>query len=145
VVYGPPGSGKTTYVGNNKRYGDLIYDFDELFYALAGALDIRNVLPKFVRPRFVPFVIYLREALYKRLKLPNDIECAWIITTRMTESIRANFIRDFEDPEFVVLETPKQECIRRMADRGSDELNEKVVTWWKRYKAHEGDRVVRWG
>lgn len=138
VVYGPPGAGKSYHVTMNAKVGHLIWDFDEIIRAMS-ACDLHY------RPKgFVSIAIYLRESLFQRLKMPNDISVAWIIATRMTESKRDIFIRDFVDPEFVVMETPKLECRRRMGGRITDELVGKIAQWWAQYKPHDADRVVRW-
>jgi hypothetical protein len=38
LVYGPPGSGKTTYVTQHRRPGDLVIDYDQIAKALGGEM-----------------------------------------------------------------------------------------------------------
>ena len=76
VVCGPPLSGKTTYVKQNARRGDLIVDVDWLYAALSG--QELHYTPE----ELLPFVTSARDAVYERLMRPSKVERAWIITSK---------------------------------------------------------------
>ena len=77
VVYGPPGSGKSTYVSKRWAAGDLIVDVDLLFAAVSG-------LELYDKPEeLLPFVIAARDAIVDRLKRESKAGSAWLITTRL--------------------------------------------------------------
>jgi hypothetical protein len=71
LVVGPPCSGKSSYVAERRRPGDLVIDFDAIAVAL-GSPDSHDH-PASLRP-FAGFVV---EALLDRLSRVHDVTTVW--------------------------------------------------------------------
>lgn len=133
IVFGPPGSGKMTYVRERFKWGDLIVDFDALYAAMSG-------MPIYEKPApLAPFVCAARDAVIKRVLRPNDVLRAWIITTEPNRKKRADLKRLLGEPEFVELKCSPNECLRHIEDdpnRGDKvKLWHKVIfEWFKKYE-----------
>jgi len=110
VVYGLSGTGKTTYVRERAKRGDLIVDLDYLFQALSG-LSFRD------NPEcLLPFVASARDAVYERLQRPSEIGRAWIITT---DRVAANGLRNRLKAEIIELEVEESVRAQRLASRAT--------------------------
>jgi 5-methylcytosine-specific restriction protein A len=74
VVYGPPGAGKTSYVMENMRAGDMIVDLDLIYSALSGQ-------PIHHKPgNLLGFVLDVRETIYRMLDVRRNIaDTIWIV------------------------------------------------------------------
>lgn len=154
VVCGPPGSGKTTWVTNRQRWGDVVVDMDELFVAVTG-------LPWYEKPEaLVKLVLELQETALRWIERnPARFVNAWVITGGAKAAGRARLAGRLQ-AKVVVLETPPDECLRRIAaDTRRAEKMERwsplVYKWWREYerggdelrvtsnesKVHDSDRV----
>lgn len=105
VVWGAPCSGKSTYVKEHFKAGDLRYDFDELKQCIGmtgtheeGTEKLRKML------------LALREKYVTTAKDMNDIT-AWLICTRPSEFIR-NAAGD--DAEYIYMDVSEDECMKRL-------------------------------
>ena len=109
IVCGPPGSGKSTYVNQRKKFGDLIIDLDLIWQALTGMS--RNQRPS----NILPFVLSCRDNIYSQLREPNDIDTAWIIAglprardrEQLSEKLKA---------KIVLLLFNKETCLNRISN-----------------------------
>lgn len=142
LVCGPPASGKTTYVRDRARRGDLIVDLDAIFVAITG-------LDWYVKPdALLPFAMEARDALLDRLGRPSDIRHAWVIASGAKHADRER-LRQRLNANVVVLEVDPAECHRRLlADerRGdrAEQWMEIVRRWWRDYEPAQGEeRVTR--
>ena len=140
VVCGPPGSGKTSYVGQRAAWGDLILDMDTLYQALSG----RGWYDK--PPGLLSYVFAARDGALKRLEARRDAD-AWIVTggalRKDREELRGRF-----DAEVIVLETSAVTCLLRIAEdeRRVGQLEEwmpRVLSWWQEYEPSDADTVIR--
>lgn len=141
VVCGPPGSGKTTYVQGQRRWGDLVVDFDALMSALSGGL------PWYDGPAaLLPFVLSARAAVVERLMQSSELQNAWVIAglpdAREREQLAAQL-----GAKVIVLAVPAAECLRRIQkdERRSAALSawrEIVHRWWQDYRPRAGDMVL---
>ena len=139
VVCGPPGAGKTTFVGRKQRWGDLVIDVDRLYTALSGLDAHDNPVP------LRECVLNCREYLLDWLEDDEELACAWV-TTCAPKRIQRNEYRDRYDAKVVVLEIPIEECLRRIIQdperRAKHELwREWVENWWNNYERDERDIV----
>lgn len=131
IVHGPPGAGKTTYVQEQSKEGDLIVDFDALYAALSG-------LPWYHKPaELLPFVAEARDAVIRRLSRPSKIKRAWIITSEPNGQKRLS-LKNKLGATVVKLEVSREECLRRIANdtRRSDHVHihkSLVDDWWSNY------------
>ena len=139
VVCGPPGSGKTTYVREHARWGDLVVDLDAIYVAIGGQGDHRHPIG------LLPFALAVRDALYRRLEYSNDVLRAWVITGGAKRSARER-LRQRLGAHVIVLEAGLNECSRRIhADdsRGSKDAQVALVTkWWQDYRRDGGDECI---
>lgn len=142
VVCGPPGAGKSSFVLERARWGELVVDYDALMHAMSG-------LPSHERPANLrPFVEAARDSV---LALIGIVECprAWVIATGATRAARNMLRMRFKRAvTVVVLETSPTECWRRVKDdpeRGNAEaagLRDSVDSWWRKYERDERDDIV---
>ncbi len=139
VVCGPPGSGKTTYVRERAKWGDLIVDLDTIWSALTG-------LPLYDKPDpLLPFVVSCRDAIYERLSRANDVRQAWIITGGAKAHDRAAWRQ--RGAQVIVIETQATVCIARIrADNRRAKraalLARLVTDWWHDYRRDAGDEII---
>lgn len=130
LVIGPPGSGKSTYVRERMKYGDLVVDVDELFRALT------------LRPMWDHPPMAINAVLTTRDYLIESYEPAWVISTNARRDYREG-MRERFGAEVVVLETPADVCLARIeADGREGEWGERVTRWWEEYEADERDEVI---
>lgn len=133
VVCGAPGSGKTSWVRSQIRRGELVVDVDALFAAL-------TMRPLYDKPEsLIGAVLSLRDHVIE------SYEPAWVISSDPTITYRAQ-MREAHGARVVVLETPPDVCIERIAgdlrrDEGTD-WPELVNRWWGNYERDERDEVV---
>lgn len=125
IVSGAPGSGKTTYVSENKGKGDLVLDLDSLTAALQGEVtahpDYETVFDA---------VLAAREAVYSVIETRRgNWRQAFVITSNpKSQNVRelANRLRG----EIVEMAADKTECIRRIesdASRTNPERDKRLV------------------
>jgi len=82
VVYGSPGSGKTTWVEEQKQGGDLVWDFDVVMTALTR-------LPRSEKPEeCIQLVLAMKDALVREMADHSIERAAWIIVTHEDEARR---------------------------------------------------------
>lgn len=104
-VLGAPCSGKSTYVREHFKEGDIVWDFDEIKRAVilsdvhAQGSDEQNQM--------------IRQMRYTFAKHAADIDCetAWFISTRLSDSILDAFGVDVERIE---MNTTEEECYERL-------------------------------
>lgn len=103
VVLGPPCSGKSTYVREHKKDGDIVVDFDRLAEALGN--DEKHAAPSPIKE--VAFIAR-GAVIYEICK--KDYE-AWIIHTKPTEFQRKLY--DEAGAEYIEMDTDMQTCLER--------------------------------
>ena len=116
LVMGPPCSGKSTYVAEHKRPGDVVIDYDALAVAL-GSPDSHDH-PASLRP---------------------VVLAAWTAAIRAATG-RVWLVRGFPEPrdladaaEVVRLEVDADVCKARAADQRPATWPGLIDSWWERY------------
>jgi len=141
VVCGPPGSGKSTWVNDRLRWGDLRVDLDAIMSALSGR-------PMYETPASIrPFGFEARDAVLDRLERRSDLVRAYVIASAPDPRDRAKIASRF-GADVVVFETPAVVCIQRIRDdarRGEKwmQWGDLVNQWWRDYRPRDGERVHR--
>lgn len=130
VVIGPPGAGKSTYVRERMKFGDLVVDVDELFRALT------------LRPMWEHPPMAINAVLSVRDHVIENLRPAWVVSTNARADYREG-MRERYEAEVVVLETPAAVCLARIeADGREGEWGERVARWWEEYERDERDEVI---
>lgn len=129
LVCGPPGSGKTSYVKDHMRWGDLVIDFDYLYSAL-------SFLPTREKPdQLYPYVECARKALYKKIMYGCPVD-VWVIMG----GARARDREQFPDAKIILLKKSVSECLRNiMKDperSGEIERYRPMIEKW--YRQYDG-------
>lgn len=132
IVYGPPCSGKTTYVLKRRWEGDLIVDMDKLFQAI-------SLEPLYTKPDVLaPHVFCLRDLLIDNIKTRyGRWDSAWVIGG-YPDKYKRNKLAEDLGAEIIYIETEKDECIRRLSlcplrSKHKKEWEGYINKWFDRY------------
>ena len=116
VVIGAPCAGKSTYVRENAKSGDVIVDFD----AIARALGANGHLPDGD----------IKQAAFEARKsvidycIKSDCE-AWIIHTSPTDEQRGSYEK--ANAEFIELDTDMETCLERARNDNRPDGTEQII------------------
>lgn len=108
IVYGPPSSGKTTYVNENMEPGDLVVDYDWIYRAISGLVlyDKPNEL--------LPNVRAVHGLLLDHIKTRyGKWQTAWIIGGYADRYKREKLADDL-GAELVFIQATRDRCIERL-------------------------------
>lgn len=133
IVYGPPLSGKTSYVKCNMHEGDLVVDMDKLYQAMS----LKQMYDK--PDRLLNNVISARDKIIEDIKFRyGSWRAAWIIGGYPLRAQREKLAYDL-GAELILMETSKEECLCRLqgcrdyrADH-QDEWREYIEAWFAKY------------
>lgn len=103
IVYGPPGSGKSTYVAQQANPGDLVIDLDEIIAEQTGK-------PLYHGDDLGPALRHRNSLLGNLSREPRT---AWLIVTGL-KADRAWWERKLQPAATVLMDTPHLECIARV-------------------------------
>jgi 5-methylcytosine-specific restriction protein A len=132
VVCGPPAAGKTTYVMQRMKRGDLVIDLDRIFHALTG-------LPLYDNPKqLLPFVAECRDAILARLLRPHHLRHVWIITSSPKASVREQLTKQY-GATVLMLVPSEADCIKR-SNQDSQRIDKKssenlIREWFQQFES----------
>ena len=130
IVYGPPLSGKTTYVRQNAEPGDLIIDMDALYTAVSFE-DLYTRPPELNR-----IVFGMRDWLYDQVRIRNgNWITAWIIAGLPRKGEREQLAARL-GASCVLIECDKEECHKRLLnaeDGRFPQWGEYIDKWFADY------------
>lgn len=133
LVAGAPGSGKTTFVEAERGPDDVVVDLDALRVALGGKdHDLDD-------PR-LDLARSARDAILADLE-EHDGD-GWIVASAPSKRERDRYRNRFPGLEVLVLETPKEVVLERIAGRRPEGSSELVAAWWTMYERDDRDVVV---
>jgi len=133
VVFGPPCAGKTTYVKEQVKENDLVYDYDSLQRALSfgnGSISNKNLHD---------YIISFRRLICDRLFIEKNIDTAYIITTYLSDNFKS-FLKPL-NPEYVSINPGIDVCFEQLEadiERPDKEAQRELIqSWYKRYEGGE--------
>lgn len=130
LVYGPPLSGKTSYVKENKGYSDIVVDLDKLQEAITLMPTYQEV------PAVKRNLFSVRDLLLDHIKTRyGQWKTAWIIGGYPNTFDRDRIIDELQVDAAILIETSKEECLERL---------ESVDDYRKRYKEDWKAYIIKW-
>ena len=137
VVYGAPCSGKTTFVNERFRYGDLIFDFDVILSVMSN-----TPVHSLACQGHINAVLAMRSALISHItdRICN-VPCVWIIITDPSR-IR----RQLRLATYWYIDTPIEVCMSRATEdgRGTEVINA-IKDYFMNIKKEPTDKRVGGG
>lgn len=123
LVYGPPLSGKTTWVKENANEGDLIVNIDSIWQCVSGC-------ERYVKPQRLNAVVFkIRDTLLEAVRYRlGRWQNAYIIGGYPLVSERERLMRDV-GAELIFIECSIDECMKRC----EGEQSKYIETWFARY------------
>lgn len=124
IVYGPPMSGKTSYVIEHMEEGDLIVDIDSLYQAV-------TLLPRYHKPDILKYNVFaIKNSIIENIKTRyGGFRTAWIIGGYPRKVERERLISMLNATP-IFLDVTKEECISRI-DSCNDYRSENREEWIK--------------
>lgn len=121
LVYGAPCSGKTTYVKDNAKDADFIFDYDRILTATT------NRKLHLAEKHTLHFcILELRKKFVEVVKSESKIETFYFICSRITDSVKKLF--EDMDTEEVFIKATKEDCYSRLDE---DETRPDKDEWRK--------------
>lgn len=126
VVAGPPCSGKSTYVQEHAKRGDLVVDFDRLAQAVG-----KDVEPYDYPDHIRASVREMRTALirYGLDKVPAQYQL-WVIDTAVYDRERTLQRYRNEGAEIVVLDPGMEVCLERAERERPPGIRKLIYDWY---------------
>jgi len=137
MIFGPPASGKSTYVYRHARKGHFIVDAD--IEAVALGYD-RYTLNTSERVR----ILKARNARYRELST-SDAEKAWSTALGAKANVRGHFIKKLKPVQVIILKPTPQVCIERIRNSDRTHKEEQIAAvrrWFKDYQPRGGEKLL---
>ena len=133
LVYGPPLSGKTTWVRDNMEPGDLVVDMDSIWECISGQR-------RYEKPNKLKGVAFMvRDALLDSVKYRRGMWAnAYIVGGYPLTGERERLTKELGARE-IFIETTKEECKARLESnpegRDKEEWTTYIDQWFERFTA----------
>lgn len=125
IVYGPPMSGKTSYVIENKGDNDLVIDMDSLYEAI-------TMLPRYNKPRaLLQNVFTMKNCLIDNIKTRHGgFNNAWIIGG-YADKYERDLLQREVGAELILIKPSKEELYKRLET--CNDYRKDNIDNWKQY------------
>ena len=122
IVYGAPCAGKSSWVHDNATEDDLVVDLDSIWQMI-------SINDRYVKPNALKSVVFgVRDQLYDTIKYRSgNWHSAFVITGGALIGDRERLKQRIGADDLVYIDTPKDECLRRLMARQHD--NDQLVLW----------------
>lgn len=129
LLYGPPLSGKTSYVRQHMQRGDLVVDMDNLYEAM-------TMLSRYDKPNSLyPNVLGVQDYILDNIKTRyGKWNTAWIIGG-YPDIYRRNSLINTLGAEALFFDVSREECLIRlkMDEARGDEWKDYINKWFDKY------------
>lgn len=140
IVAGPPAAGKSRYIAERQRPGDVVIDLDMIAAGLIGG-EVRHDWDR---------EAHLQDALWRRNAMLADLSrreagAAWFALLEPSAERRAWWQARLGAVEVVVIEATVETCLEhaaRDADRSAAAVEASAAGWWRAYGRRDGETVV---
>lgn len=135
IVYGSPCAGKSTWVRSVAEPEDLVVDMDSIWQMIS----INDRYDKPAQLRSVAFQI--RDGLYDIIKYRSGKwHNAYVIVGGALKGDRDRLVQRIGADDLVFIDTPMDECMKRVMNRGLDEAHEAewllyIEDWFEKFQA----------
>lgn len=142
LVCGSPGSGKSTYVFENKSADDLVVDLDYICAALMGEMGSAHL----EHEAALSVALEVRDFLYSIIRgRRGKWQRAFIVTT-IANPREMKALADDLRAEIVLIDTPLQECLKRIRNdpsrRTKRRLFERLAMEWHENYSKASDNAL---
>lgn len=132
IVYGAPASGKSTYVKEHKKEGDLVVDLDLIMQAISMS-DKSNIANN-----LLDIAIGIRDYIYSRIEDKTvDSKNIWVIGMLPNKEEREQ-LRGRLKADMIFINSTINDCIERAnndIDRQNKELQKYLIeNWFAKYQ-----------
>ena len=135
IITGAPGSGKTTWVHENMKPGEIVLDLDAIKCALLGNDEFHGQASE-----IVPMLTVVRDAVYRALAEKKNSGRCYVITTE-TDLATLRQWQVYLNAELKVMDTPKEVCMEQVKNdqtRPDKEVFYSLIDkWFENWKGGE--------
>lgn len=142
IVSGPPASGKSTFVKNNYRPGDLVLDLDIIYSAI-------SLQPLHNRPNekaLIRYALAARQAIIETAVLDGGNRPNFWFIVGAPDPIERKRLQELFNAEVIVFAIPKEICYRRLDQRGIGnvpKMKQVTADWWHHFEPrHEFETII---
>lgn len=136
IVTGPPGSGKTTWVHEQMRDGEIVLDLDAIKCALVGNDDFHGQ-----NAGIVTMLTVVRDAVYRAVAERKNPGKCYVITTE-TDLGKLRQLQVYLNADLKVMDTPMDICMERVKNDPTrpdkQVFYDLIKTWFDSWKGGEG-------
>lgn len=126
IVFGSPCSGKSTYVKQHLKEKDIKFDYDLLLRSVS------TMKSHEYSDIHLPYIMDFRKTILERSFVDNEIETAYIITTKITNKL-IDCIKG-KNVNFYEMATSKEECLEYLKNDDTRESKDywinKIDSWY---------------
>ena len=134
IVSGSPCSGKNTYVRNNKKRGDIVWDFDKIHSALTDESTHNHI------EQVRKYIFSMRDTFYNDLEKEKDLR-VWIINSSPIRSVRNELAKRL-NANIVYLKRTKEECLRVAENERPEEWKGYIENYFERFEDIEENENI---